>query len=300
MRLRVGSRASALARRQAEIVSEALREAHSDVAIEAVQVKTSGDLYDKESLRSFGYGAFVKELDDQVLAGTIDLAVHSLKDLPTLLASELSIAAIPPREPPRDVLVADRPVAGLSVGTVVGTSSVRRRAFLLAMRPDLSVREIRGNLDTRVRKWRDGEYGALVLAEAGIRRLGLDLPLQPLDEARFPHAPGQGALAVTAREGSEAARLASAIDHAPTRAAAETERRVLAGIGGGCIAPIGVAATPAPGGLLTHAAIGAPDGSKVVRASATVPLDRPGPAERRLVERLRAEGGDELLRLARP
>ncbi len=239
-RLRLGTRASPLARWQAEWVAARLEEL--GVAVELVHVTTSGDRQKAPIGLGSDRGLFTKEIQQELLAGRIDLAVHSLKDLPTDSPSELILAAIPERAPVGDVLVSDRArtFEELPHGAIVGTGSLRRRAQLLHVRPDLRMRDIRGNVDTRVRKLHAGDYDAIVLAEAGLRRLGLAAEITqvlPLDLA-LP-AVGQGALGIESRADDEATRRAvAALGHAATRAAGGAERAMLSALLGGCLAPI--------------------------------------------------------------
>jgi hydroxymethylbilane synthase len=242
--LRLGTRASRLARAQAAIVAQALGST-SEVAVELVEISTRGDAISAARPRG-GYeaadGQFTAELERAVLDGRVGLAVHSFKDLPTMLTPGLSIAAILERADPRDCLLSRFPggLAGLPPRATVGTSSPRRATQLLAARPDLVPRPIRGNVETRIARMERGEYDAVLLACAGLDRLGIAVP----EEARLPldlvlPAPAQGALAVQVRteEDGLIGRLA-AIDHRPTRIAADAERALLNAIGGGCLAPL--------------------------------------------------------------
>ncbi len=240
MPLRLGTRASDLARWQAEWVAARLREFGDEV--ELTPITTTGDRR-SEAIESLGgQGVFTKEIQHALLDGRIDLAVHSLKDLPTVTVPGLCLAAVPERAAPGDVLVSAgrRGLAELPEGAVVGTGSPRRRAQLLRFRRDLQMKDIRGNIDTRLKKLRDGDYDALVLAEAGLRRLELSehiaeaLPL----EIVLP-AVGQGALALECRADDAATRrLAARLNHAPTHAAVAAERAMLATLEGGCLAPV--------------------------------------------------------------
>jgi hydroxymethylbilane synthase len=218
-----------------------------------------------------GKGLFTEELERALRDREIDLAVHSLKDLPTEEPDGVVIGAVPPREDPRDCLVArgGEALAELASGAVVGTSSLRRAAQILAARPDLDVRSIRGNVDTRVRKVQDGEYDAVVLAAAGVRRLELDEAVSEwlAEEAMLP-APGQGALAVQCRADDAALEIARAIDHAGTRAEITAERAFLSSLGAGCSAPVGALATvTAPSGarVRLRGLVASADGKDVVR-----------------------------------
>lgn len=269
--LRLGTRASRLARAQAAIVAQALGST-SEVAVELVEISTRGDAISAARPRG-GYeaadGQFTAELERAVLDGRVDLAVHSFKDLPTVLTPGLSIAAILERADPRDCLLSRFPggLAGLPVSATVGTSSPRRATQLLAARPDLMPRPIRGNVETRIARMERGEYDAVLLACAGLDRLGITVP----EEARLPldlvlPAPAQGALAVQVRTDEEdglIGRLA-AIDHRPTRIAADAERALLNAIGGGCLAPL-AAFGEVDGEELRLRAVHAPAPEAVVR-----------------------------------
>jgi hydroxymethylbilane synthase len=239
----VGTRRSALARRQAEQVVEALASAWPALECEIRALDTQGDRTQREGVplpEIGGKGLFTAELERAIRDGEVEVAVHSLKDLPTEDADDVVIGAICSREDARDCLVARD---GLALGdlperAVVGTSSLRRTAQLLALRPDLDVRSIRGNVDTRIRKVREGEYDAVALAAAGIRRLGLEAEVSDWLEDVVP-APGQGALAVQCRAGDERVlELLAAIDDAEARAATSAERTFLRALGGGCAAPV--------------------------------------------------------------
>jgi hydroxymethylbilane synthase len=240
MPLRLGTRASALARWQADWVAAQLRQRGVEVLL--VPLVTTGDRQPGAIESIGGQGVFTKEIQRALLDGRIDLAVHSLKDLPTALVAGLCLAAVPRRADPGDVLVCARgeSLAELPRGATIGTGSLRRRAQLLHFRADLQMKDIRGNVDTRVRKLEASEYDAVVLAEAGLHRLGLEsritqrLPL----EIVLP-APGQGALALETRDDDEATRRAVAqLDHPPSHAAVEAERAMLAALQGGCLAPV--------------------------------------------------------------
>jgi len=233
---------------QTDLVSEALRNAHPDIEIEVVEVSTEGDRDRRTPLRVLGgRGVFVKAVEDALLDGRADVAVHSLKDVPTEEVPGLTIAAIPERADPRDVLVASggRKLSELPEGSRVGTSSRRRATLLRALRPEVEAVEIRGNVDTRVQKVLGGEVDATILAAAGLDRLGrLGEATQLFEAMEFLPAPGQGALGIQCRGDDETTlALLGALDHAATRAAVEAERGVLAALGSGCSLPVGAFAT---------------------------------------------------------
>lgn len=292
LRIRLGTRASALATSQAGWVAEQIRAAGHEVTM--VPVSTEGDR-SRASLREIGgTGVFAAALRSALLEESIDIAVHSLKDLPVAPLDGLVIAAIPPREDPRDALVSagDVLLADLPAGAVVGTGSPRRAAQLSLIAPQLTVRDIRGNVDSRLRMVTDGDLDAVVLAYAGLSRLGLtDRITEVLDLDRMLPAPGQGALAVECRSGDTAIREALAfLDHAETRRCVDAERLLLAALEAGCTAPVGAAAR-----LLTSADAGGTTETGVIELTAFAALedrnDRrtvTGDSDRRLTEHLAA------------
>jgi hydroxymethylbilane synthase len=297
--LRIGTRGSRLALAQAEWVRQRLEQAHPGVRAELITIKTSGDRIRDVPLYALGgKGLFVKELESALLDGSIDCAVHSLKDLPGELAPGLVLAAVPEREDARDVIVTRQPgaVAALPHGARAGTSSPRRAALLHALHPRLAVVNLRGNVDTRLAKLERGEVDALVLAAAGLRRLGLSpAHLEVCDPRTFIPAIGQGALALESRPGAAAEQLA-AIEHQASRFAIDAERAFLTTVGGTCVTPLAAHATIADERLTVNACIAHPDGSSVVRGAETgAPADgaRLG---RILAERLLRDGGAALLR----
>lgn len=252
--LRLGTRASALATSQSDWVADHLRAQGHDV--ELVLVQTVGDTNRASLSEIGGTGVFASALREALRAGEIDLAVHSLKDLPTQPEPGLVVAATPVREDPRDAVIARDGLTldTLPAGATIGTGSARRAAQLQLLRPDLQVRDIRGNVGTRIDLVRTGELDAVVLAVAGLSRLGrLEEATQILDLTAMLPAPGQGALAVECREDDHDLRalLAGALEHAPTRAAVDAERAVLARLEAGCTAPVAAWAEPGPDGGLT-------------------------------------------------
>ena len=307
--LRLGTRRSALATAQARRVADGIT-ARTGRTVELVPVTTYGDT-SREALDQIGgTGVFVSALRDALLAGDVDLAVHSLKDLPTADAEGVVLAAVPVREDPRDVLVArDGLTLGeLPAGSRVGTGSPRRTAQLRALGLGLEVVPVRGNVDTRLRLVRDGELDAVVLARAGLARLGrLDEVTEAIDPLQMLPAPGQGALAVECRAPSDAAgadllSLLGTLDDAVTRQVVTAERVLLATLEAGCSAPVGAygeAADPEPGEhvpeLYLRAVVSAVDGSTQVRLSATGPLDEADRIGRDLAAALLAEGAADLM-----
>ncbi|MFD1685132.1 hydroxymethylbilane synthase [Halobellus litoreus] len=365
--LRLATRSSDLALRQAASVRETLEDRRFDV--ELVEVETRGDQIRDELIHRLGKtGAFVRALDEQVLDGDVDAAVHSMKDMPTEGPTDLVVAGVPHRASAADLLLTPTgtELADLPSGSVVGTSSLRRKAQLLAERPDLTVEPLRGNVDTRIEKllapdlqaeherrvdadrderaenpsesadsegaaadgetedfeqsieeWFDGlaeierralereldvEYDAIVLAEAGLRRAGLlhHVEYARLDPATFVPAPGQGAIAVTARaDGDATEEIRSALDHPRTRVETTVERTVLAELGGGCIAPIGVHAKLQGEYVHTVARVLSGDGEDEVAASRDLPVDDHANAAAEFAADLAGRGADDLIAAAR-
>jgi hydroxymethylbilane synthase len=241
-------------------------------------------------------GLFTKEIEEALLDGTIDLAVHSMKDLPTETPGGLVVAAIPEREDPRDALLGTT-FKELPQGCKVGTSSLRRAAQLRALRPDLKVESLRGNLDTRVRKLAEGRYTAIVLAAAGLKRMGWDDRIAEILSVDYMcPAVGQGALAIETREdGGGAFEICRKLDHAATRAAVAAERALLASLGGGCQVPIGAYATLREGQLLLTAVVCSPDGARLIRRNSSGPAESAEELGRELGEALLEAGADDIL-----
>jgi hydroxymethylbilane synthase len=260
----IASRGSQLALWQARWVQQQLAQAGEPSRIEVIQ--TTGDKITDVALARVGTkGLFTKEIEEALLDGRADLAVHSLKDLPTELPDGLVLAGVPAREDPRDAVVGRR-LADLARGATVGTSSLRRAAQIRQTRPDLVIESVRGNIDTRLRKLDEGRYGAVVLAAAGLTRLGWSDRITELltPEVMCP-AVGQGALAIETRGTGEGFDAGRALEDADTRAAVTAERNLLAALGGGCQVPIGAYATVAQGRLRIQAVVVSPDGVEVVR-----------------------------------
>ena len=301
MTLRLGTRGSALALAQSGGVAATLIAAGQDV--ELVQITTRGDTDPGAIAQIGGTGVFVSALRDALLAGEVDLAVHSLKDLPTAPAEGLTLAAVPVREDPRDVLCSPTglTLGELPTGARIGTGSPRRAAQLLALGLGLEVVPIRGNVDTRLKKAIDGEVDAVVLARAGLARLDrLDAVSEVLDPIQLLPAPGQGALAVECRAGDDVAGLlANVLDDPATRACVLAERALLRALEAGCTAPVGALADLAEDELYLRAAACAPDGSDVLRRSLTGPLTEPEELGRRLADILLEDGAAELMGEAR-
>jgi len=350
--LRLATRGSTLARRQAAQVQERL--GGRRLTVDLVEVETTGDQIRDELIHRLGKtGAFVRSLDEKVLSGELDGAVHSMKDMPTEGPEELVVAGVPERGPAGDVLLTPdgRDLPALPEGATVGTSSLRRGAQLLAERPDLEIEPLRGNVDTRVEKllapglqaehaerseaererkehagdddyefpyeqdveaWFESlseierralerevgtEYDAIVLAAAGLDRIGLlhHVEATELDPERFVPAPGQGALAVVALDGEVARTIRDAVDHPPTRVATTVERTILATLGGGCVAPIGVHARLQGSVVRTTVRVLSRDGEEEVSATRELPVERHPSAAESFAEDLRERGGAELI-----
>lgn len=261
----IGSRGSQLALWQAHHIAASLRALGVETRLEII--KTTGDkIQDVPLAQVGGKGLFTKEIEEALLAGTIDLAVHSLKDMPTDLPAGLTLSAIPQREEPRDALIGAS-LDELCEGTRVGTSSLRRAAQLHSLGRGLKIDNLRGNVDTRLRKLDEGQYDAIVLAAAGLRRLGWENRITELIpvEIMCP-AVGQGALAIETRDDEGAAQqVARKLNHAPTQTAVTAERALLAVLGGGCQVPIGAHATVNGSNIQLQAIVASPDGSRVIR-----------------------------------
>ncbi len=298
MTLRIGTRASALAMAQTGQIADRLTR-ESGETVELVKITTAGDRSTASLASLGGTGVFAAALREALLAEECDIVVHSLKDLPTSPLPGLVVAATPKRADARDALCARHgfTLETLPVGARVGTGSPRRRAQLLSLRPDLETLDIRGNVDTRLGRVATGDLDAVVLAAAGLERLGrLDAATQLLELSEWPTAPGQGALALEVRTGEE--HLVAALDDPATRLIVETERGVLARLEAGCAAPVGVTAMLDGGLLFASARVYSLDGSGVLTSShALYPADTPAPADelaRRISDELLAAGAAEL------
>jgi hydroxymethylbilane synthase len=270
-RVVLGSRGSVLALRQTELVAEALRARHPEIEIVVQPVETEGDRIQDRPISQFGdKGVFVRAVEAALLEGTIDLAVHSLKDVPAdVTVPGLHLAAFSAREDPRDCIIAagGRVLMDLPAGARIGTSSLRRRVQLRAIRPDLIAAPIRGNVDTRLRKLRAGEYDAIILAAAGLRRLGLEAAItEYLPVEQFTPDAGQGIIAVQARSDDPFAGLAAAIDSPASCAAALAERAVVRALGADCRSPVGAYAELSGSHMLLRGMASEEDGTRLRRA----------------------------------
>jgi len=297
--IRIGSRGSQLALWQANHIADALRRAGHEVTIEII--RTTGDALQIVAFNKVGTkGMFTKEIEEALLANKIDLAVHSLKDLPTELAAPFTIAAIPPRIDPRDAFVSVKyaSFASLPSGARIGTSSLRRQSQLLAQRRDVELVEFRGNVDTRLRKLSEGVVDAVILASAGLERLErTEWIRERFSSLVLCPAPGQGALAIETRaDDPETLAAVAFLDDVPSRFAVTAERAALAELGGGCHVPIGVYCEPSPAGYIVTGVVAHPDGSAPVRAE--LDHQREQSAEelgKKLAHRLMEQGAREIL-----
>ena len=289
----IGSRGSQLALWQARHIAACLAELGVETRLEII--KTTGDkITDVPLAQVGGKGLFTKEIEEALLAGAIDLAVHSLKDMPTALPEGLTLAAIPPREDPRDALIG-RPLAELGPGGRVGTSSLRRAAQLYALGRGFTIENLRGNVDTRLRKLDEGHYSAIVLAAAGLNRLGWgDRIRERLDPDVMCPAVGQGALAIETRaDRGPAHTLARKLNDAASETAVTAERALLATLEGGCQVPIGAHARVEGDTIHLQAIVASPDGRRMIRDRATGA--NPVALGRELAERLLSAGAREIL-----
>ncbi len=304
MRIIVGSRESRLARLQAERVMARLKAVRPDLEPQWRGIATTGDRFKEAPFWALGErGVFVKELQRALLAGEVDIAVHSLKDLPSTLPPGLVLGAVSEREDPRDVLVSRHGLGlnDLPRGARLGTSSVRRGAFLRAFRPDFVVVPLRGNVDTRLRKALTEDYDGVVLAAAGIGRLGLTSQVTEfIPPEVMPPAPGQGALAVEARaDAPEILELLARIDDPEARAATAAERALMRMLEGGCAVAVGAYGRLVDGRLHLLGAVAAPDGSRIFKDEVLGDPDRPEALGEELARRLLAMGAGKVLMRAR-
>ncbi len=296
MKVVIGARGSKLSLAQAEGIAARLRDLGAEVSLEII--RTTGDIQ-RGPLATAGFGVFVKEIEQALRRGEVSLAVHSLKDLPTGPREGLTIAAVPEREDPRDALITASGVglADLPAGSRVATGSPRRMAQLRAHRRDLSFVPVRGNVDTRLRKLEQGDFDALVVAAAGLARLGL---AERITE-RIPRdiclpAPGQGALALQTREDDLATQeFVAQLDHAPSHAAVTAERAFLELLAGGCTVPVGALATVDDARVVLRGIVAHPNGERVVKGQEAGPVGEPETVGRALAERLLTEGARQIL-----
>lgn len=294
--IRIGTRGSALALWQSEHVKSRLEAAGQ--RIELVIITTTGDRIQDRRLESAGgKGAFLKEIEEAMLAGEVDLAVHSLKDVPTVLPDGLRLCAFLERADPRDAWLSRSGASldTLPAGAVVGTTSLRRQALIRALRPELKLEDLRGNVDTRIQRLHEGRFDAIVLAMAGLTRLGrAEVVTEPLPAERFLPAPGQGAIALECRVGDDAiAAAVQGLHHEPTARRVAAERAFLHVFQGGCNVPLGAHAVEEENGLHLRAFVARPDGSRIVRAEGRG--REPESLGREVAEELIGQGARELI-----
>jgi hydroxymethylbilane synthase len=303
--LRIATRRSRLALWQAEHVKERLEKIHAGLGVSLVPLSTRGDeILDTSLAKIGGKGLFVKELEAALAENRADIAVHSMKDVPAELPPGYALAAILEREDPRDAFVSPRHenFAGLPAGAVVGTSSLRRQAQIAARHPQLEIRPLRGNLDTRIAKLDRGEYAAIVLAAAGLRRLGLEARIRShlsIDES-LPAA-GQGALGIECLAArADVAALVAALRDAGAEACVRAEREVNRALGGSCTIPLGAFAEVQAGRLRMRALVASPDGKRIARAEGEGDAARPEEFGLRIADMLRERGAMEILAALNP
>lgn len=294
----IGSRGSQLALWQAHWIAARLKDLGAGSRIEVI--KTTGDKITEVALSKVGgKGLFTKELEQALLDGSIDIAVHSLKDLPTELPAGLTLAAVPEREDPCDAMVGAT-LDAIVPGSRVGTSSLRRAAQLRALRPDLEIRDVRGNLDTRLRKLDDGQYDALVLAAAGLRRLGWASRISDLlPPSTMCPAVGQGALGIETRDSGPAHDICARLEHPATRSAVTAERALLLELQGGCQVPLGAHATIREGMLHLVGVVASPDGSRRIHGEESASPAEAAALGIRLARRLLDDGARDILETVR-
>lgn len=301
--VRIGTRGSALALAQTAWVQAKLQARYPEATIESVIIKTSGDRFVDTALQAMGgKGVFTKEIEDALLANEIDLAVHSMKDLPTELGAGLTVAAVPAREDPRDVLASSglKKLSELASGATIGTGSLRRRAQILHHRPNLSVVPIRGNIDTRLKKLDAGEVDALIMAAAGLKRIGReDRIAEFVPQEICVSAVAQGALALESREDDSLREQLSFLHHELTFSEVSAERAFLRRLGGGCYVPVGARATVAGNELKIVGVVANPDGSSLCRGEIAGRVDAASELGRELADHLLHKGADKILAAAR-
>lgn len=296
----IGTRGSALALAQADIVARML--ANRGIETSRKIIKTTGDRFTDRPLHEVaGVGAFVRELDDRMMEGAIDIAVHSMKDLPTNRPKGLTTSAALERDSPNDVLLTKdgTKLDDLPKGALIGTTSMRRRAQLLRYRPDLHIKDLRGNINTRMKKLENGHYDGIMLAEAGLQRMKWELDVERLDVERFCPSANQGTIAIVTPTGSEAESVTSQLNHTQTRITTDIERMVIKEVEGGCIAPIGsFSHFINKNEVRVLAEVLSLDGTRQVRIDEVIPLEDYSDHASRLGRKLVAMGGKDLVKEA--
>ncbi len=299
--IRIGTRGSALALWQAEWVKSELEKKYPGTAVSLTKIKTTGDkILDVPLAKVGGKGLFVKEIEEAMLANEIDIAVHSMKDVPTFFPDGLHLSCITKREDPRDALFSRNKIAfkDLPQGANIGTSSLRRQAQLMNIRPDFVIHQLRGNVDTRLRKLKEGHYDAIILAAAGVKRLGLAENITELiaPEISLP-AIGQGALGIECRvDDRELNDMIAFFNHADTRVAVTGERALLRRLEGGCQVPIACYGEVRGGNLHLTGLVGSVDGKRIIKDNISGPGDHAEKLGVTLAEKLLKEGADVILR----
>jgi hydroxymethylbilane synthase len=297
----IGSRGSALALAQTSWIRDRILDRFPDAEVSVKIIKTSADKDQTSSIRSGStIGVFVREIEQALLNGEIDLAVHSMKDLPTQMPEKLKIAAVPEREDAHDVLISEKAkkLFELPLHSRIGTGSIRRQAQMLALRPDLKVADIRGNIDTRLNKLKSGSFDAIILACAGLNRLSLQNKITDiLDFKDMLPAPGQGALAIQIRKDDwRVEPFTAALNHEPSYAAVFSERAFLHRMGGGCNVPVGAYARKMNDSILIEGMVASPDGSVIIRDSVQESLECADQAAAALADAILARGGRAILK----
>ena len=297
-KIRVGTRGSRLAIAQTELALAALRKAYPSVSFEVITINTKGDVDKRPLFTIDDKGIFEKEVNEAVKKGEVDFAVHSLKDVPSDLSDELMIASIPKRANPNDVLVNDKrqKLKELSLGSIIGTSSLRRAVQLIKIRPDLNIKPIRGNVETRVKKVINGEYDAIVLAEAGLVRIGMrDVIVERLGVREFVPAPGQGAMAIICRaENKSLAYMLKQIEDPMARAEVLAERALIKKVEGGCRFPLGAVAITNNHKMTLYASVFSADGKQNIKIKNTGKTDNPEKLGSKAADMLINEGAMKL------
>jgi len=306
MHIRIGTRGSALALAQTKKVVELLMQLDGRLEVEQVVIKTTGDVVKGEVPRAMnGTGFFVRELDEALVQGRIDLAVHSMKDIPTIRPPDTITAAVLERESPYDCLITrdGATMDELPAGALIGTSSLRRAAQLRRAYPELTPIPMRGNINTRLRKLNEGVCDGIVLAEAGLIRMGWSIERQTLSPTQFLPSCNQGVIACVCMQHSRVHELLAQIDHPSTRKECELERRVLEVLGGGCLVPMGVLAQTRGDNVKLTAEVLSPDGTQQIRGDTLIPLDDDASHQLQLADALAQKiamsGGARLISLAK-
>ena len=295
----IGTRGSALALAQADLVAALLKARGFET--ERTIIKTSGDSFTDRPLHEVpGVGAFVRDIDDRMLSGELDIAVHSMKDMPTERPEALATAAVLKRDSPYDVLLTrdGSTLDDMPEGAVIGTTSMRRRSQLLRHRPDLTIKDLRGNIDTRRRKLKEGQYDGILLAEAGLQRMGWKLDVYQLDPDHFCPSANQGTVAIVTPRGSESHKAIALLDHPQSNLETRLERIVIGILGGGCLVPIAAFAETDGDNVRIRAEVLALDGLRFVKVDEVVPLAGCEEEAARLGHALAKQGGAELVKEA--